>query len=77
MKVRLKSGGTTVCWDAVGEFNRYSTKKIIVAAAVLQAERITGTFALDDVDAFIRSVAVVAGATVTETDTRVIIAKSP
>ncbi len=40
--------------DAVGEFNRYNTKKIVIGDAETATIRIGGTFQASNVDAFVR-----------------------
>ena len=57
--------------DAVREINRYTTRKVIVADTALADHRISGVFTLTDTDAFIRTAALITGATVRETDTAI------
>jgi len=48
--------------DAVREFQRYTDKRIVVADPALARHKVSGAFSLTDVEAFVRSVEVVAGA---------------
>ncbi|WP_417449827.1 FecR family protein [Kordiimonas sp.] len=59
--------------EAVAKFNRYSHKKIVLSAFVKHDMPVTGTFALNDVDAFLGSVEVILGANIRETDNKVLI----
>ncbi|MGH8214883.1 MAG: FecR family protein [Rhodanobacteraceae bacterium] len=44
----------TALVDAIGEFNRYSTRKIIIADPTLDDLKVGGNFRLDNSDAFVR-----------------------
>ena len=66
---------TTPLADAVSEFNRYSRKRIVLLGDGLPQESVSGTFALNDVEAFLHSVTIVAGARLRETDTTIYISR--
>ena len=51
---RLKFEGEPL-GDVAGEFNRYSTRKVVIDDPALAAKPISGTFRADDQDAFIEA----------------------
>jgi transmembrane sensor len=52
--------------DAAAEFNRYNSRKIVIADAELGRQRLVGQFRTSDPEAFARAVKTVLGATVAE-----------
>lgn len=61
--------------DAVAEYNRYITEKIIVMDDELNQELITGTFHLNDINAFITSLEQTLSARVEQKEERILVMK--
>jgi transmembrane sensor len=57
--------------DAAAEFNRYNSRKIVIADAELARERLVGQFRTSEPEAFARAVKTVLGASVTEDSERI------
>lgn len=68
---RLKFEGKPL-GEVVNEFNRYSTRKVVVADATLAARPISGTFEADDQDAFIEALEIARLARVESQDEEVV-----
>ena len=61
--------------EAVAEFNRYSRREIVLGSHHLGNEPVSGTFALNDVEAFLQAVTVIVDAPLHETGGTVTIGK--
>ena len=61
--------------DAVAEFNRYNSEKIVLAGADVARLKINGTFKASSVELFTRSVQDLFGLTVTHTDNELVISQ--
>jgi transmembrane sensor len=61
--------------EAIAQFNRYSRKTIILGDTTLGDRPVSGTFALNDVDAFLQAVTLIVDTPLHENDRTVIIGK--